>query len=109
MLADELAVVTDARTAEQGSSGQNLGGREASWEAEWSSSYFVPAAAGATGAQAVGTVVKTPVALMALRGQKVTKVTIAACTPGRTAGCVTVVKLGPEGVDGGRFIYSSVG
>ena len=46
----------------------------------------MPAAAGVTGAQAEGTGVKMPVALMALRGQKVTKVTIAAGTPGRTAG-----------------------
>ena len=78
------------------------------WEAEWSKGFYLPAAVGATGAQAGGTVVKTPVALMALRGQKVTKVTIAACTPGRTAGVVTVVKLGPEGVDGGKFIAQSV-
>ena len=68
----------------------------------------MPAAAGVTGAQAEGTVVKTPVAMMARRGQKVTKVTVAACTPGRTTGCVTVLKLGPEGVDGGRFLAQSV-
>jgi hypothetical protein len=46
----------------------------------------LPAAAGVTGAQAEGTRVKTPDALMALRGQKVAKVTIAAGTPGRTVG-----------------------
>ena len=51
---------------------------------------------------------KAPVALMALRGQKVTKMTVAACTTGRTPGCVTVVKLGPEGVDGGRFVAQPV-
>ena len=44
---------------------------------------------------------------MALKGYPVTKMTIAACTPGRTTGCVTLVKLAPEGIDGGRFVAQS--
>jgi hypothetical protein len=72
MLSNDVVGVTDGTSAEQGVSGQNLGGGEDRWEAEWSKGFYLPAAAGATGAQARGTVVKTPVALMALRGQKVT-------------------------------------
>ena len=86
MLADDFVAVTYGMNAEQGASGQILGEKVAMGEAEWSQGHDLPAAAGVTGAQAESTGVKTPVALMALRGQKVTKVTIAAGTPGRTAG-----------------------
>ena len=86
MLANDFVAVTDGMSAEQGTSGQNLEEKVALWEAECSQGHYLPAAAGVTGAQAEGTGVKTPVALMARRGQKVTKVTIAAGTPGRTAG-----------------------
>ena len=41
-------------------------------------------------------------------GTKKCRVTIAACTLGRTAGCVTLVKLAPEGIDGGKFVAQSV-
>ena len=86
MLANDFVAVTDGMCAEQGASGQKLEEKVALWEAECSQGHYLPAATGVTGAQAEGTGVKTPVALMALCGQKVTKVTIAAGTPGRTAG-----------------------